>query len=539
MDVASFLLNCISTLPNAEEISSLLLGGGDGEEEDDDGEAEASEDARISGENSKDFIPNASASLDTVLKIRNADTPETVLLQSTVNTPSPLPTLVNDDNDSVVVSCINPRGKFILYLCNHECILTNPKIPQEQIRFSAANVEHVIWFRKPEDYKTLKQLSENGKIKAKGVPGHMVLVCLTDGISFRNKAVKQVCFQLPSYPHPSTTSAAADITRSGGENNKETLTEKHWWKKISTTLVFEGAKGGIIRVPAMMDKPEFHTGKNKFVFCSEGESGRSTTTESLPYVGCYHGFNDGSLFPLREGLLFFKPPMFIPRSKLTSISCGRGSGGSRFVDMIAQLDADPGSKDQEDKTTKTLEFTNIHRDELNGLNNYIHQVLIPAMQSDADQADEGVAKAIDPTADNGNESDTDGSDDNDRENEAIAEVVHSSDDGGDNNKSDNETELEEESTRRRPPSRAAAKSAREITRAVLQSTAQGDDGESDYESVHFQETDNTSHGSDDTDGSENETDVSDDDSSVEGSDLDEDDRSASDDGKTIKKARFI
>ncbi len=57
------------------------------------------------------------------------------------------------------------------------------------------------------------------------------------------------------------------------------------------------------------------------------------------------------------------------------------------------------------------------------------------MQSDADQADEGVAKATDPTADNGNESDTDGSDDNDGENEAIAEVVHSSDDGGDNNDS--------------------------------------------------------------------------------------------------------
>ncbi len=528
MDAASFLLNCTSTLPNAEEISSLLLGGSDGEEEDDDGEAEVSEVVRLAGANSKESIPNASASIDTVPKISNADTPQTALQQSAENTPSPIPVLVNDDNNSVEVSCINPRGKFLLYLCNHECALTNPKIPREQIRFSAANVEHVIWFRKPEDYKTLKQSGENGKSKSKGVPGNMVLICLTDGITFRNKAIKNVCFQLPSYPHPSTTTAAADINGSG-ENNTETLTEKQWWNKFSTTLVLESTKGGIIRVPAMMDRPEFHTGKNNFFFCSEGGSGRTTTTESMPFVGCYQGFNDGALFPLREGLLFFKPPMFVPRSKLASISCGRGSGGSRFVDMVAQLDADPASNNLENKKSNThcdtLEFTNIHRDELNALNNYIHQILIPAMQSDADQTDEGVAKATNSIADNGNESNTDGSDDNDAADVAIAEVVHSSDNGGDKNNSDNDIELEEGSTRRRP-SRAAAKSAREITRAVLQS-AQGDDGDSDDDSVNY-----------DTDGSDDETDVSDDDSSVEVSDFDEDVRSASDDGKKIKKARI-
>ena len=47
-------------------------------------------------------------------------------------------------------------------------------------------------------------------------------------------------------------------------------------------------------------------GNSGYVFQSEGEQGTASTTEGMPYVGCYYGFNDGALFPLKEGLLFFK-----------------------------------------------------------------------------------------------------------------------------------------------------------------------------------------------------------------------------------------
>lgn len=296
MDVASFLLNCTSTLPNAEEIPALLFGDNDGEiegEEDDD-EAEVKFDNNITGA--------ASASAETVSKATSTDT-------STESSPPTLPVWVNDNTNSVEVSCINPRGKFLLNLNNNQCALANPKTPQEQIHFSATNIEHIVWFRKPEDYKKLRQLSSgggNGKGNAKDLPGHMVLICLGDGIMFRNKALKQVCFQLPSYPHPSATTASADDVTEKSGNNKQLLTEKYWWNEFSKTLLANTTKGGIIRVHATMDKPELNSGKNNFVFRSEGESGRTTTTESMPYVGCYQGFNDGALFPLSEGLLFFK-----------------------------------------------------------------------------------------------------------------------------------------------------------------------------------------------------------------------------------------
>ena len=121
---------------------------------------------------------------------------------------------------------------------------------------------------------------------------------------------------------------------------------------------------------------------------------------------CYHGVNDGVLYPLREGLLFFKPPRFIPRNELHSISCGRGGGGggssSRYVDMNVTLNSSNGSDDDSggsgkksnsnSNSTTTAEFTNIQREENPGLNAYIHNVLIPAMKQDAEEEATAVAK---------------------------------------------------------------------------------------------------------------------------------------------------
>ncbi len=83
-----------------------------------------------------------------------------------------------------------------------------------------------------------------------------------------------------------------------------------------------------------------------------------------------------SFFPfcLTQHFVGGRPPKFLPRSDLQSIACGRGSGGqssSRYVDMVLQ---------QQDGDV--VEFTNIQREELAVLNDYIHQVLIPAMQGD-------------------------------------------------------------------------------------------------------------------------------------------------------------
>jgi len=94
--------------------------------------------------------------------------------------------------------------------------------------------------------------------------------------------------------------------------------------------------------------------------------------------------------------------MFVHRSQFHSISCGRGSSSttsSRYVDLVVQLEDEEEEKHlkgsstgqaqkalKKNKIHPTIEFNNIHREELNVLNQYIHETLIPAMQRDTEEA---------------------------------------------------------------------------------------------------------------------------------------------------------
>ena len=189
---------------------------------------------------------------------------------------------------SVEVSCTNPRGKFLLQLFEDGIMLNSPKKPDETLIIMASNIDNVVWFRKAEDYKKLKTQS----VGKKPLPGHMVLICLKDGarVIFRNKEITQVCLQLPSYS-------------TEGSDNETEFSEGQWWKGFETALCHEEK---MIRVHSKIDRSSFYRSADCFMFQSEGASGSSSTTEDMPFVGCYHGLNDGVLYPLREGLLFFK-----------------------------------------------------------------------------------------------------------------------------------------------------------------------------------------------------------------------------------------
>ncbi len=474
MDVASFLLTCTAALPNAEEISAQLMGGAGDDGDDGSAEAEDTESAAAAAgttkqESSNDTASNNNVTLDVLGE--------------------PMASF------SAQVSCINPRGRFLLSLHNNGLSLTNPKKEEEQITVTQDAVQNMIWFRKPEDYKSLKQLKEG-----KPIPGHMVLLCLGDGISFRNKALKQICFQLPSYPAPSA------------ESTEDDHNEEDWYNGFSSLL---SKTSSITRVLAKMDKQSTNNAKRGggYMFqAGEGATGNtSSTTEGLPFVGCNKGFNNGALFPLREGLLFFKPPLFVPRSNLASISCGRGSGQSRFVDMVVQLD------DESTDGDSTLEFTNIDRDELQGLNGYIHNVLIPAMKIDAAGGSDNVADE----------------DEDDDEDVAMAEVVDSSDEGSDSDESSGKN--------KRKSSRAASRTAREATRAHFAGLNGGnDDDEEDSDAESFNEEEGSGDGSHDNGSDVSDSDVADDDEFEE-----EEESEDSDDGEgsfeevtSNKKARL-
>ena len=144
---------------------------------------------------------------------------------------------------------------------------------------------------------------------------------------------------------------------------------------------------------------------------------------------------------LKPSVFFvFRPPKFLPRSDLKSIACGRGSGGqssSRYVDMVVQ-------RHQDD----TVEFTNIQREELAVLNQYIHEVLIPAMHEDAkdgssnakpadtmddadDETDDDEEHQEEEESDEDDENFVDGTMDTDEEGDEEGDEDASDDDGAD------------------------------------------------------------------------------------------------------------
>jgi hypothetical protein len=326
--------------------------------------------------------------------------------------------------EEVEISMIAPRGRLKCRLFEDGLYCINAK--DESFKVRPEQASQLIVFRKPEE------------IRKKGARD-MVLLTLKgeEEVIFKKKTLTQLCFQLPDdasfLENFRTALTLTDIARVGGSGHDG-------WK-----------------------------------FSSHQEGNTSSTTAGMPFVKCYRGVQDGHLFPLQEGLLFFKPPLFVPRSDLHSIACGRGaSGQSRYVDLNIQLDNE-----------ETLEFTNINRDELGVLNDYIHKVLIPAMHKDArDDEDEA---------------------DHDEE-ESLAEI-DLDDDTEDDKSEDAETS--------RRPKRKASTEARQATKSQLQSGAGEDDDDDDDEEdnnwVSARPVDEDEDTDDEDDGEFNEADDDDDD----------------------------
>lgn len=205
------------------------------------------------------------------------------------------------------------------------------------------NVQEIVLFPKPEDCQKAKTLD-------------MCLLHFRETIKFKNKQISSVCFQLPASP-PNID-----------DDDEDGMDATDQWAQLLSRCT--GKTGTVARVVHPLQLSAGNAWR--YQFCSHEDARVSSTTEGMPFVKCYNGVHDGTLFPMEQGLLFYKPPLFIPRSNLESIACGRGAdASSRYVDLTIQT-----------SEGKEVQFTNIHRDELSVLNDYIHKTLIPAMLKD-------------------------------------------------------------------------------------------------------------------------------------------------------------
>ena len=87
-----------------------------------------------------------------------------------------------------------------------------------------------------------------------------------------------------------------------------------------------------------------------------------TVTTQKSYLRCYKGIQEGVIYLLKSGIIFAKPLLYIGAEEISSISAGRGgsSGATRYIDLIIETIDD-----------HKHEFTNIEREDLPALNNYV------------------------------------------------------------------------------------------------------------------------------------------------------------------------
>ena len=404
MEATQFLLESTQCLPGAEEISAKIMGGDGGDDEESDGvefvEVEAvaavsrddeSEDNQAANATAKKepvaIVSASSKNDDGVSSGKVLELPKSMVDDTKKEKGSPSPESSSSSSPvtprkSVEVSATTPRGKFDLTL--HEStgiVLRNKK--EEVVAVPSSSVATVIVFPKAED---CRRATSNGRKKGPPKrPGNLVLLVLkkeeADGVQFRGKSLKQICFQLPQSILPQSSPSDGEESDDGGgmmvlEPVRERDIELEWVDLLGKTFGVQPEKVVLVSNSAYLtdDGREERAYVGRYNFKSDETEGTSTTTAGMPYVKCYEGVNDGVLFPLEEGLLFFKPPKFVPRSTLHSIQCGRGGGDSRYVDIVAELEDDEGA----------VEFSNIAREEVRVLNDFIHQVLIKAMTRDAE-----------------------------------------------------------------------------------------------------------------------------------------------------------
>lgn len=237
LQTASFFLEALSSLPNAEEISAQLLGGSEEQE------ATAVEEVQVQVE-------------DVVVK-EDGDN------------------LGNKLTKTTEVSLTTPRGKFQFTCQDHGLHFGNAK--QQQLCVHSSKVEHVIIFPKPEECR-----------RGKGKAGDMVLLCMKEekgGVEFKGKNLYQLCLQLPSQT-PVRTDGTSAVS---------------WMDILCESLSLTSRQVIWVQNPNASDKD-----LSRYMFKSHDEHGTSTTTGGMPCVQCYHGVQDGVVYPLQEGLLFFK-----------------------------------------------------------------------------------------------------------------------------------------------------------------------------------------------------------------------------------------
>ena len=197
------------------------------------------------------------------------------------------------------MSIVAPRaGKFQITLHRQGLVGYKSNAPTNRLLIPRGSVTDLVLFPKPED---CKQITKSKKPS----PASLVLLRLEPPVLFQNKSISQVCFQLPW--EKTGGAIPPKFAKTNSDHESPSAESEHLWKELFVqSLEKADKKISVAVVPNPASKSALSKAQNAYEFSSFYDPRNATTTARMPFVRCYQGVNDGALYPLKEGLLFFK-----------------------------------------------------------------------------------------------------------------------------------------------------------------------------------------------------------------------------------------
>ena len=270
MATTAFLLEGTTALPNADAIADQIMGNGN----ENDNENRKKKDQQVN-----------------IVSSRSEEEPPSALLGESLH------------SKPFELSLTNPRGKFNVTFHHDGIQAVTVKNPQT-LSIPAGAVRDMIVFPKPQDCQKVVKASNASATSP------MVLICFqenddnkegedaAEGVTFKGKPLSQICFSLPT-----TLEGLQDAISQLEECEDATNVESTWIQLLQHSLNIQDNKVYRIVNPAQKN---VHTKNGQWSFQSHQEANTSTTSGGMPFVKCYYGVQDGALYPMQQGLLFFK-----------------------------------------------------------------------------------------------------------------------------------------------------------------------------------------------------------------------------------------
>ncbi|CAB1112107.1 unnamed protein product [Ectocarpus sp. CCAP 1310/34] len=251
------------------------------------------------------------------------------------------------------VQLLQPRGRFDLVLRKGGVTIAGKA---GDVFVSWQNVRHIISLPRPEGFNWGKVLDPDDPAGS-----DLIALPLKSPVPFRKSKTSMVLLQ----PDPKAKHSEVSISVDGVSHQ------------------VSGSQGTLVMSALKLLSRVQQVAPDRGLFASR--DGKS-------FVKCYHGVNEGSLFPLKQGLLFMKPALFLPRADIQEVVCGRGgSATTRYVDLVVGLEAE--DEHGELVAKQQQEFSNIDRDALPSLQSYIQDALVAPRRREAKREAKAAAAA--------------------------------------------------------------------------------------------------------------------------------------------------